>query len=83
MRKEKNTRFLFVQRKRIEYDKWCEGCGIKKDPGSKYVMDWIKNYAGTFREAWNNSKCSGCKNYKKCGLLVLLECDHYESYSHS
>ena len=80
MNDNKNARFLFVQRRRIEHDKWCKGCGIKKDPGSKYVMDWIKSYAVPFRAAWNNSKCSGCKNYKECGLLVLSECDRYDQY---
>ena len=80
MEENKNARFLLVQRRRIEHDKWCKGCGIKQDPGSAYVMDWIKNYAVHFRSAWNNSKCSGCKNYKECGLLVLTACDRYDTY---
>ncbi len=76
----KNARFLYVQRRRIEYDKWCKGCGIQGDPGPEYVMDWIQNYAGQFRRAWEESKCAGCKNYKECGLQVLVECDRYEPY---
>jgi hypothetical protein len=76
-----NARFLYVQRRRIEHDKWCKGCGIKKDPGSAYVMDWIATYAGRFRMAWNQSKCSGCKNYKECGLLVLPKCERYDTYN--
>lgn len=80
MSDNKNARFLVVQRKRIEHDKWCRGCGINDDPGPAYVMDWIKNYAVDFREAWDQSKCCGCKHYKQCGLLVLTSCDRYEAY---
>ena len=80
MEDSKNARFLYVQRRRIEHDKWCKGCGIDQDPGSKYVMEWIKNYAVPFRSAWNNSKCSGCKNYRGFGLLVLPSCDRYDSF---
>jgi hypothetical protein len=76
---DNDAKFLHVQRRRIEHDKWCEGCEVGDDPGSTYVMNWIKNYAGLYRIAWNNSLCRGCKNYKECGLLVLKECNRYEN----
>ena len=76
-----DDRFLGVQKRRIDYDKWCEGCGVGYDPGSPYVMDWIKKYAGLYRMAWNNSLCKSCKKYKECGLLVLTNCDHYEDFT--
>lgn len=75
---DSDANFLHVQRRRIEHDKWCEGCGIGHDPGSNYVISWINNYAGLYRSAWNKSLCRGCKNAKTCGLFVLTECDNYE-----
>jgi len=75
-----DDRFLRVQRRRIDHDKWCEGCGIGCDPGSGYVLNWIKKYAGTYRKAWNNSLCKGCKHYKECGLFVLTRCDQYDKF---
>ena len=73
-----NDRFLLVQRRRIEHDKWCEGFRINKDPGSSYVMRWIENYAGLYRMAWNNSACKHCKHYAECGIHVATECDRLE-----
>lgn len=78
--KTSDDRFLFVQRRRIEHDKWCEGIRLQRDPGSPYVYNWIENYAATYRDAWNNSLCHMCKNYRECGLLVLLECNKHEKY---
>ncbi len=72
-----DDRFLYVQRRRIEHDKWCEGCGIQRDPGSEYVMEWIRKYAGTFRIAWNNSLCCRCRQYHECGLWVATECRRF------
>jgi hypothetical protein len=76
-----DEKFLHVQVRRIEHDKWCEGCGIGRDPGREYVMNWILNYAGQYRHAWNNSLCKGCKNYKECGLFVVKNCEKYEDYT--
>jgi hypothetical protein len=73
-----NDRFLIVQRRRIEHDKWCEGIRINCDPGTPYVINWIDNYAGQYRMAWNKSACKECKNYKECGLHVAPECDRSE-----
>ncbi|MBN1559704.1 hypothetical protein JW998_05610 [candidate division KSB1 bacterium] len=77
---DSNIKFLHVQRRRIEHDKWCEGCSIGRDPGSIYVANWIENYAGLYRMAWNNSLCKGCKHYRECGLQVLPACDRYDEY---
>jgi len=76
-----NERFLFVQRRRIEHDKWCEGIRIERDPGTEYVMNWIQNYACNFRLAWNNSLCCQCSHYRECGLNVLKECNRHETRS--
>ncbi len=83
MSRNSNARFLHVQRRRIEHDKWCEGIRLSRDPGKEFIHRWIQSYAGTFRDAWNHSLCHGCKHYRQCGLLVLRECDDYESYRNS
>lgn len=78
MRKTSDDRFLYVQRRRIEHDKWCEGISLQRDPGTEYVMEWIRNYAGTFRMAWNNSLCRACRRFTECGLDVLTSCDRFD-----
>ena len=78
METENRARFLHVQVKRIEVDKWCEGCGIERDPGKDYVMNWIKNYAGMFRLAWNNSLCKWCQHAQNCGYHVTKHCAYFE-----
>lgn len=80
MSSESNDKFLHVQRRRIEHDKWCEGCGVGYDPGAMYVMNWIKNYAGVYRLAWNQSLCQSCKNYRICGMFVRTECSDYDEF---
>lgn len=76
----KNERFFFVQKHRIEHDKWCEGIRIQNDPGKEYIMDWIEKYAGNFRWAWNQSLCSNCQKYQQCGLLVRQQCEAYNKF---
>ena len=49
------TDFMTIQRKRIEIDKWLEGCRINGDPGADYILEWIENHAAEFREAWERS----------------------------
>lgn len=78
MEVENRARFLHVQLERIKYDKWCEGCGSKQDPGREYVMQWIDNYAGMFRLAWDNSLCKCCKHARRCGYYVKQECGAFE-----
>jgi len=76
-----DDRFLHVQRRRIEHDKWCEGFRIQQDPGNQYVLDWISSFAGTFRAAWNKSLCKKCSRYSECGLSVLNDCSRFELFT--
>ena len=72
-----NTRFLRVQIKKIEMDKWCEGCGRKQDPGPEYVLDWIHKNASWFRHAWEVSECKNCQRWADCGVHLKQECQDF------
>jgi hypothetical protein len=63
------------QIKKINIDKWNEGCRLKMDPGREYVIAWIEKNAAWFREAWNKSKCKCCHKWEECGYQVKEECD--------
>jgi len=71
-------RFMRAQRKRIEVDKWIEGCRIQNDPGQRFILNWIFLYAGQFRNAWQNSLCRSCELYELCGHQVRTTCDEYK-----
>jgi len=66
-----------VQIKKIEVDKWCEGCKIQDDPGQEYVIDWIEHHGQWFRNAYEASCCKGCRNWSECGHNVVPQCDSY------
>jgi hypothetical protein len=66
-----------VQLKKINIDKWNEGCRIQKDPGQEFVIEWIDKNAAWFRQAWNQSLCQLCQNSHFCGYRVTQECDEF------
>lgn len=71
-------RYLRIQIKKIEVDKWCEGCRIRNDPGRQYVMSWIDQNAPVFREQYKLSKCKQCVHWQKCGHKLMQECETFE-----
>ena len=71
------NKYLSAQRKKIEVDKWCEGCRIEHDPGQDYILEWIFKNAAWFRGAWETSLCQSCKLSSKCGFRVRKECNEY------
>ncbi len=71
-------KYVRVQVKKIEIDKWYEGCRINNDPGEGFILDWIENNAGYFRNKWNASQCKNCINWKRCGYELLDTCDMFE-----
>ncbi|MBN1542986.1 hypothetical protein JW992_12640 [candidate division KSB1 bacterium] len=75
------SKFLRVQVRKIEIDKWCEGCALQDDPGQDYVFAWIKQNAAWFRDAWNHSLCRHCQSWRICGHRVLKECREYKNES--
>ena len=70
--------FLVAQKKKIEIDKWCEGCNQTKDPGQEYIISWIDQNGAWFRKAWDRSLCKSCCFSEQCGHNVLLQCDGYK-----
>jgi len=75
-------KFITVQRKRIDEEKWHQGCNIKKDPGQEFILEWIDNNAAEYRQAWNASKCKSCIHWQHCGYRVRIKCNSYEKENH-
>jgi hypothetical protein len=71
--------FMIAQKKRIEVDKWYEGCRIQKDPGKSYILNWIENNAAQFREAWEKSVCRECPQSLDCGHEVVRDCNYFKN----
>ena len=63
-----------AQRKRIEIDKWHEGCRISRNPGSEFIITWIEKNAASFHLAWDLSLCKACQKVTECGFEVKQNC---------
>jgi hypothetical protein len=72
------NRFMHVQKRKIEIDKWCEGAGQGSDPGREYVAAWILSHAEWFRMAWEQSLCRFCMKWSNCGYRVCRRCTTFE-----
>jgi len=72
--------YMVSQKKRIELDKWFEGCRIQQDPGEEFIFSWIDNYAQKFKHDWANSLCSKCINSVGCGYKVAQSCDSFKHH---
>jgi hypothetical protein len=70
-------RFVGSERRKIDIDKWCTGCEIKKDPGNDYIIDWINKNAIWFRNAWEISDCKTCKKWENCGWKAERNCKDF------
>ncbi len=75
------NKYMHVQKKKIELDKWFEGCKIENDPGQKYVLAWIASNGEWFRQLWDNSSCKSCMHCDRCGHLVLQKCEQFHKAS--
>jgi hypothetical protein len=71
-------KYIQIQIKKIEIDKWCEGCRIEKDPGRQYVSSWIDRNARSYKEWYELSKCKHCLHWRHCGHKLLPSCDSFE-----
>ena len=69
--------YIFVEIRRIEIDKWCQGERQCSDPGHEFVKEWVKINAENFRTAWDDSLCQNCENMFDCGHNVVSACDDY------
>lgn len=68
---------MYAQIKKIDIDKWYEGCRIKRDPGQVFIITWIKNNAAWFRKAWEYSLCKNCCFVNECGYKVKQDCKFF------
>ena len=69
--------YIQAQKKKIEIDKWCEGCKRLEDPGKEYILTWIDQNGAWFRAAWEESLCKSCRLSQECGYNVLKSCANY------
>jgi hypothetical protein len=76
------NKFMKIQRKKIEIDKWCEGLVIHRDPGDEYVINWIFKNAGWFRRSWEQSCCKSCQFSEESGYNTLEECERYSAHEY-
>lgn len=81
LRTSKMNRFMRVQLRKIEIDKWNESLIIKKDPGKDFILSWIQKNAGSFRNKWNRSLCKKCCFSDTCGDLVREKCDDFKIFA--
>ena len=70
-------KFMLSQKRRIEYEKWLEGCRLKRDPGSEYILNWISLNGAFFRKEWDDSLCKDCALWTNCGHFVKTNCDDF------
>jgi len=70
-------KFMLSQKRRIEYEKWLEGCRLKRDPGSEYILNWISLNGAFFRKAWEDSLCKDCALWENCGYLARSSCEDH------
>ncbi len=59
----------------INFDKWCEGEKVGKDPGNEFVLSWIDQHGEEFRQKWDMSCCSECVKNNECGYMLRLQCE--------
>ena len=75
-------KYMQIQKKKIEVDKWNEGCRTQQDPGQGFVLHWIEKQGDWFRTAWDKSKCRECSFCEDCGYKLLRVCERFMSNQH-
>jgi hypothetical protein len=68
-------KFISAQIKKIDIEKWLEGCNSGYDPGQEYVLLWIKENSVDFRISWESSNCKKCRN--GCRHLTKQICQEF------
>lgn len=72
------NRYMLTQRRKIEIDKWLEGCRIGKDPGMEFVFNRIQRNAEIFCRAWEQSLYVNYVLIETCGHEVKRQCAEYK-----
>jgi len=71
-------KFLDVEMRKIDEDKYYEGVRRHCDPGQEYVIDWIQRNADNWRKEWDASCCQHCDSWKTCGQNVKEKCESFK-----
>ncbi len=71
-------RFVSVEIKKIEIEKWLEGEKCHFDPTDEFVLEWIKTSAAEFRSRWDESVCKHCVCWNQCGYELKEECCNFK-----
>lgn len=76
--REKFSKYMLIQKRRIEIEKWCKGCEIRRDPGPEFIIEWIQSNGDTFRRKWEASLCKTCSSITDCGHQLRNECSQFK-----
>lgn len=71
---------MFVQRRKIETDRYYEGLKVGHDPreDSDYDLNWILRDAQKFRKDWRSCLCKACNKAEKCGFKLAKQCPSFQ-----
>ena len=53
---KEQEKFCKTEKHTIDLDKWYEGLKLNRDPGQKYIEDWVDKHAPSFRKKYNHKK---------------------------
>jgi len=48
------------------------------NPSDEFIVCWIEQHAGKFREAWEKSDCQFCKKVFECYDCLKTNCSYIE-----
>jgi hypothetical protein len=71
---------MFVQKRKIETDRYDEGIKIGHDPrkDSDYDLNWALKKAQEFRSKWKKCCCRSCTKAKECGFKLAEKCPYHQ-----
>jgi len=74
---------MYAQKRKIEIEKWFEGCRTMCDPGQIFVVNWIESNGLWFRKQWERALCKDCSLVNECGFKLKQQCDKFKNHVES
>lgn len=70
---------MYVQKRKIETDRYDEGTRIGHDPreDNDYDLSWTTKSARGFRLKWEKCLCRSCAKARECGFKLAKECPYH------